>query len=69
MFSNSVQLDQIRQIEFKQHTDQVAHNKNVPTPAGEKDDSTTWRQYLILGLSKILVVAGQWLKSPNQLSF
>jgi hypothetical protein len=69
MFSNSVRSALIRQIKLKKQAGQVKHIKNVPAPVGEINDSTAWRQHVLLGLSEFLVVVGQWLKSPNQLSF
>ena len=72
MFLDSVRKSLIHQKELKKQTDQacqVAHSKNVSVPILENNNSTTWRQYLLLGLSKILVASGQWLRSPNQLSF
>ena len=69
MFSNSISFALIQQMELKKQADQETHSKNVPVFVPEINNSTAWSQYLLLGLSKILVVIGQWLRSPQQLSF
>jgi len=69
MFTHSVRLALIRQIELHERADQGTQFGNVPVPAQEKNIPTSWGQYLLLGLSEILIVVGQWLKSGHQLSF
>jgi len=69
MFTHSVRLALTRQIKLHERDDQGTQFKNLPVSAQEKNIPTSWGQYLLLGLSKILIVAGQWLKSGHQLSF
>ncbi len=69
MFTHSVRLALTRQIELHEQDDQGAQFENLPVPAQEKNVPMSWGQYLLHGLSKILIVTGQWLKSGQQLSF
>jgi hypothetical protein len=69
MFTHSVRLALTRQIELHARADQGTQFGNVPVPAQEIKIPTSWGQYLLLGLGKILIVAGQLLKSGHQLSF
>jgi hypothetical protein len=69
MFTHSVRFAQIQQIELHEQADQGAQLGNVPVLAQEKNTPTSWGQFLLLGISKILIVVGKWLKSGQQLSF
>jgi hypothetical protein len=69
MFTHSVRFALIQQIESHEQADQGTQLGNVPVLAREKNTPTSWGQFLLLGLSEILIVVGQWLKSGQQLSF